>query len=44
MRKCCEGGGILTLLINFPSAQSQPTDSSLSERSSKFCTSSLSDT
>ena len=41
MRKCCEGDGLLTLLHNFPSLQSQPPDSSLSERSSKLCKSSL---
>ena len=44
MRKCCEGDGLLTLLLNFPSFQSQPSDSSLSERSSKLCKSSLSGT
>ena len=44
MRKCCEGDGLLTLLLNFPSFQPQPSDSSLSERSSKLCKSSLSGT
>ena len=44
MRKCCEGDVLLTLLLNFPSFQSQPSDSSLSERSSKLCKSSLSGT
>ena len=44
MRKCCEGDRLLTLLFNFPSFQSQPSDSSLSERSSKLCRSSLSGT
>ena len=44
MRKCCEGDGLLTLLLNFPSFQSQLSDSSLSERSSKLCKSSLSGT
>ena len=39
-RKCCEGDGLLTLLLNFPSFQSHPPDSSLSERSSELCKSS----
>ena len=44
MRKCCEGDGLLTLLLYFPCYKSQPSDSSLSERSSKLCKSSLSGT
>ena len=44
MRKCCEGDGLLTVLLNFPNIQSQPSDSSLSERSSKLCISYLSGT
>ena len=44
MRKCCEGDALLTLLLHFPNFQSQPPDSSLSERSSKLCKSSLSGT
>ena len=44
MRKCCKGNRLLTLLPNFPSFQSQPSDSFLSERSSKLCKSSLSGT
>ena len=44
MRMCCEGDGLLTLLLDFPSFQSQPPDSSLGERSSKLCKSSLSGT
>ena len=44
MRNCCEGDGLLTVLLNFPSFQSQPSDSSLSERSSKLCEYSLSGT
>ena len=37
MRKCCEGDGLLIVLLDFASVQSQPSDSSLSERSSKLC-------
>ena len=44
MRKCYEGERLLTLLLNFPSFQSQPSDSSLIESSSKLCKSSLSGT
>ena len=44
MRKCCEGDGLLTVLLNFPSFQSQPSDSSLIERSSKSCKCSISGT
>ena len=44
MRKCCDGDGLLTLLLNFHSFQSQPSDSSLSESSSKLCKSSRSGT
>ena len=44
MGKYCESDGLLPLLLNFPSFQSHPSDSSLGERSSKLCTSSLSGT
>ena len=44
MRKCCEGDGLLTLVLNFHSFQTQPPDSSLIERSSKLWKSSLSGT
>ena len=44
MRKCGEGDGLLTLLLNFPSFQSQSSDNSLSESSNTLCKSSLSDT
>ena len=44
MRKCCEGDGLLTLFLDFPSFQSQPSDSSLSGRSKKLCKYSLSGT
>ena len=31
-RKCCEGDGPLALLLNVPSFQSQPPDSSLEQK------------
>ena len=44
MRKCCEGDGPLALLLNVPSFQFQPPDSSLERKSSKLCKSSFSGT